>query len=273
MVAGKGTKFQTMRELLTQLFENAPLDPSEAARRSMRAVRRKRFYNMAAAAEQAPYGVLLDGKSVMTPARHALAVPQRALAAAIADEWNAQGEFIDPAAMPLTRLANTIIDGVAREPARVKDEIVKYLDSDLVFYRADSPEALVAQQARHWDPLLDFAREKFGARFVLAQGIVHAPQPRESVLAISAAIPADPNSAKDVWRLGALAAVTTLTGSALIALALFDGRLDAQAAWAAAQVDENFQIAAWGRDAEAAARQAARLAELEAAATVLRLAG
>ena len=253
-----------MRDILTELFENQPLDAREAARRSLRTDLRKRFYQRAGAGED--FSVLLDGKPVKTPGRGALKAPTLALAAAIAAEWEAQRETIDPAAMPLTRLANTIIDGIAPAPQQVAQEIAKYLESDLVCYRAERPAGLAASQARHWDPLLDFAREEFGARFTLTHGVVHVAQPSAAVEAARKAIPADP------WPLGALAAITTLTGSALIALALLRRRVDTPSAWAAAHVDEDWQMEQWGRDEEAAARRAARFAEMQAAVTVLALA-
>jgi chaperone required for assembly of F1-ATPase len=165
--------------------------------------------------------------------------------------------------MPLTRLANAIIDGVADMPEPVRDEIVKYLGSDLVFYRAEAPEGLIAKQTELWDPLLAFARDAMGARFVLAQGIVHQAQPPEAIAAAAVSIPHDP------WKLGAVAAVTTITGSALIALALATGHLSVDDAWRAAQVDEDWNMATWGRDNEAVARHAAKRMELEAAALVL----
>jgi chaperone required for assembly of F1-ATPase len=253
-----------MRDIFEEIYANQPLDPNEAAQRSMRPNLRKRFFRTAAVrAEEGNFAVVLDD----TPARRALAAPTRELAEQLADEWNAQREVIDPATMPLTRLANAIIDGVADNSAAVAGEIENYLGSDLVFYRAEAPDGLVARQVALWDPVLGFAREALGARFMLAQGIVHVAQPAEAVAAARAAIPADP------WRLGAVAAVTTLTGSALLALALAHGRLDADGVWAAAHVDEDWQMSQWGRDEIALERRAARLAELQAAATVLWLAG
>jgi chaperone required for assembly of F1-ATPase len=262
-------KGEAMRELFDELFRAEPVDPVEAARRSVRPQTRKRFYKQAGVTGNA---VTLDGKPVMTPKRRPLAAPNRALAQAMADEWNAQRDVIDPAAMPLTRLANAIIDGVADAPDAVRDEIEKYLGSDLVFYRADTPEALVAKQAAAWDPLLDFARDEFGARFVLAQGVMHVAQPREAVAAAARAIPADPGPG-GIWPLGAIAAITTLTGSALVALALLRGKLPAEDAWAAANVDEDWNMATWGEDAEVLARRATRRSELDAAALVLRHSG
>src|SRR5581483_11669201 len=185
---------------------------------------------------------------------------------AMADEWNAQQDVIDPAKMPLTRLANAIVDAVADQPQAVSDEIAKYLGSDLLFYRAEGPEGLVAAQDRHWDPVIAWARDELGARFVLVQGVMHVAQPEAAVGAAARAIPRDP------WRLGALSSITSLTGSALLALALAADRLDVAAAWDAAHVDEDWQMAQWGRDELALERRAFRYAEMQAAATALRLA-
>jgi chaperone required for assembly of F1-ATPase len=250
-----------MRDILDDIFKNQPLDPIEAARKSVRVNLRKRFYKDAGVTDNA---VTLDGKPVMTPKRRALKAPNAAIAQAMAREWDAQRDTIDPGAMPLTRLANAIVDGVADAPDAVRDEIVKYLGSDLVFYRADQPEGLIEQQARHWDPIIAFARDTYGARFVLAQGIVHQAQPPEAVAAAGVSIPRDP------WKLGAMAAMTTITGSALIALALAANALDADAAWQAAHVDEDWNAAKWGEDPEVKARRAARRAEFDAAVLVLR---
>jgi len=232
----------------------------------MRPKLRKRFYRGAHVGERAPFAILLDDRSVKTPSGNALALPSRALAEAVATEWDAQQEQVDPAAMPLTRLVNTIIDGVATAPAPVAAEIVKYLGSDLVCYRADTPDGLVQAQARHWDPVLRWAREALGARFVLAEGVVFVAQPEHAIAAARAVIPTEP------WRLGAVNVITTLTGSALIALALSEGQLAVDAAWDAAHVDEDWNMSLWGRDELALDRRAKRFAEMQAAATVLALA-
>jgi chaperone required for assembly of F1-ATPase len=252
---------QAMRDLLEDLFKAEPLDPVEAARRSVRRPIRKRFYETASVGED--LSVRLDRRPIRTPAWRPLQGPNPTLAQAIADEWDAQREVVDPAAMPLTRLANAIIDGVADAPGAVRAEIEKYLGSDLMFYRADGPEGLVARQSEHWDPLLTFARDEFDARFVLAQGVMHTEQPREAIAAASRAIPVDP------WQLGAVSAITTITGSALIALALAHGAIEPDQAWAAAHVDEDWQISKWGEDADALARRTARRAEFDAAVMVL----
>lgn len=253
-----------MRDLFTEIFENQPLDPTEAARKGARPNLRKRFYKRAHVDEGG--AVLLDGKSVRTPARRILAAPTQALAEHLAVEWNAQSDVINPARMPLTRLANAVIDAVSDAPQPVADEIARYLVSDLLFYRAEAPGGLVDKQSQGWDPVLNWAREAFGARFVMAQGVVHVTQPREAIGAVHAAIPMDP------WPLGAMSSITTLTGSALLAIALLRGAVDPDAAWAAAHVDEDWQMSQWGRDEIAFERRAYRRSEFDAAVTVLRLA-
>jgi len=256
-----------MRDIFTEIFENQPLDPREAARRGARPTLRKRFYQQAHVGEAAPGGfpLLLDGKPVMTPARRPLAAPTVALAEKIAAEWNAQQEVVDPARMPLTLLANAVIDAVADARQPVADEVVQYLGSDLLCYRAEAPDGLVESQTRHWDPVLAWARDTLGARFVLGQGVVHVAQPEETISALRATIPAEP------WPLGALSVITTLTGSGLLALALCAGAIEPEAAWTAAHVDEDWQMVQWGSDQDALERRAYRRAEFDAAATVLRL--
>jgi len=250
-----------MRDLFDEVFSNQPLDPGESVRRGMRSQRRRRFYEAASVGDGG--AILLDGKAVRTPARRPLAAPNGAVAQAIAEEWNAQREVIDPAAMPLTRLANAVIDAVADQPDAVAQAIADYLGSDLLFYRADAPVELIARQAQMWDPLLDFARDEWGARFVLAQGVVPVAQPPAALAAARNAIPREP------WRLGAVSVITTSTGSALIALAVAQGRLSGDDAWAAAHVDEDWNMAIWGRDEQALARRAARRADFDAAVKVL----
>jgi chaperone required for assembly of F1-ATPase len=255
-----------MRDILDDLFGNQPIDPTESARRGLRTQLRKRLYRQATVGEGAPHPIMLDGRAVKTPAGATLAAPSRLLGDAIAAEWDAQGERIDPATMPVTRLANTIIDGVVPNPEPVADEIAKYLGSDLVFYRASTPEGLVARQAQHWDPILAWAGDVHGARFVLSEGVTFVDQPPGSLAAALASIPSDP------WRLGATHVITTLTGSALIALAVAAKRLSVDEAWDAAHVDEDWNMDFWGRDELAMQRRAARFAEAQAAGTVLRLA-
>jgi chaperone required for assembly of F1-ATPase len=261
-----------MRDIFEELFRNEPLDPTEAARRTVRPRLRHRFYDEVDVVEGGKgFGVTLDGRPVKTPARRLLAAPSRALAEALADEWRGQREHIDPAAMPLTRLANSIIDGVADAPQPVAAEAEKYLASDLVFYRASTPAGLVARQAAAWDPLIGWARDALGARFVPAEGLVFVAQPEAALAAARAAIPREATNAREIWRLGALHSITTLTGSALIALAVLHGRLSVEDAWAAAHVDEDWNMEQWGRDELALERRAFRLAEMRAAGRVLEL--
>jgi chaperone required for assembly of F1-ATPase len=257
---------------MRDLFETSTgNDPIAAARRGARPALRRRFYDRAAVEDAgAEYRITLDGKPVRTPARRPLAAPTRALAHALAAEWQAQRDVIDSAQMPLTRLANAIIDGVTDSPVAVAADIEKYLASDLLFYRAHAPAEFRTRQAQHWDPILAWARDTLGAHFQLGEGIVHVTQPEAALRAAAAAIPADPIPA-DAWRLGALHAVTTLTGSALIALALSRGVLSADAAWQAAHVDEDWNMEQWGRDELALERRVSRFAEFAAAAMVLRI--
>lgn len=255
-----------MRDIFEDIFKGEPLDPVELARRSVRRTLRKRFYESASVVEESSvFAVTLDGKPVRTPARHSLAAPTRELAMAIAAEWNAQAELIDPANMPLTRLANSIIDGVADNPDEVRNDIVKYLGSDLLFYRADGPEGLTERQAAAWDPIVRWAADTLGARFIMVEGVVFAAQPEQAIAAAAKAIP------DNIWRLGAVHSIMTLTGSALLALALAHGAVSAENAWTAAHVDEDWQMEQWGRDTLAMERRDHRAAEMTAAATVLRL--
>jgi len=243
-----------------------PTGPVEAARRAVRPVLRHRFYKAVtiATGEGANgHAICLDGKPVRTPGRRALAAPTPELARALADEWAAQGDAIEPATMPLTRLANTIIDGVAAAQEEVAAEIRKYLACDLVFYRAENPPALRARQATHWDPILSWARQVLDADFKPGVGVVHVVQPAAALDAAGEKLPQDP------WRLGAAHAATTLTGSALLALALMHGAITPEAAWQAAHVDEDWNMEQWGRDEIALQRRGLRFAEFKAAALVL----
>lgn len=253
-----------MRDVFEEIFarqELAPVDPRELARRNMRALKRRFYETVTVNDEPSGFTVALDGRPIRTPARRVLAAPRRSLAQAIAAEWRAQVEFIDPAGMPMTRLANTIIDGVACAQDEVTDEIVKYLGCDLVCYRAAAPPGLVARQSLHWDPVVAWAKAMLGAEFATVRGVTHLRQPDEALARAGAAVPRDP------WRLGAVHAITTLTGSALIALARGDIGLDA--AWAAAHVDEDWNMEFWGHDDIALKRRAYRFAEMTAAACVL----
>ena len=187
----------------------------------------------------------------------------------VAEEWERQSETLDPADMPRTRLLNSAIDGVARTMAETRADILRYAGSDLLCYRADTPQELAERQALAFDPTLRWAAEALGAQFEVTSGIRHVEQPPEASAAIGRALEAFDQPA----ALAALSVMTTLTGSALLALGVARGFLTPQEAWAAAHVDEDFQNEQWGVDAEAGARREARWREFEAAATVLEAAG
>lgn len=240
-------------------------DPMAAARRPARAELPKRFYTEATAAPgEGGFVILLDGRPVRTPAKRLLAVAARPVAVALAAEWQAQGERIDPGAMPLTRIANAAIDRVAEEIAAVRADIVAFAGSDLVCYRADGPEDLIAAEERAWSPLVVWAREALGVRLILAEGVVPVRQHAEAPAAVDRAL--QPFGS---LGLAALHVVTTLTGSAVIALAVAMGRLSAEAGWIVAHVDEDWQASRWGIDEAAAQRRAARWTEMEAASLIL----
>ena len=240
-------------------------NPMRAAQRLARPELPKRFYQKATAApHEAGFAVLLDGRLAKTPARRPLVVAEPGLAEALAAEWDAQQSEINPAAMPLTRIVNAALDRVANESEAVRGEIVKYAGSDLVCYRAAGPATLTAAQDKAWAPVLAWARQRLGARFVLAEGVIHSAQSRDALAAVEDAL-----RRLDPLKLAAVSTVTTLTGSALIALALADGALAAEAAWAAAHVDEDWQMGQWGVDALAMERRAARFQEMCAAVLIL----
>jgi chaperone required for assembly of F1-ATPase len=254
-----------MRELFDEVAGKSPLDPEELVRRATRTPRRKRFYARAGAAEgKDGFAITLDDKPIRTPSGRQVAVPNKEIADAIVAEWEAQQEFIEPLTMPLTRFANSVVDAVVDRVEAVTDDLAKYFQSDLLFYRAGHPEALVAREAALWDPVVFWAADTLGAHFILAEGIVHVRQPDQAVAAARAALPTGP------WPIAALHVVTTLTGSALLALALLRGVLDEDQVWSAAHVDENWNSEQWGVDGEVAARRAARLIEFKAAARVLK---
>jgi chaperone required for assembly of F1-ATPase len=252
-----------MRELFDEVAGQSQLDPEEAVRRGTRTPQRKRFYKSAGFAEaEGGFAVTLDGKPIRTPSGRHVVAPTREIADAIAAEWEAQVETIDPLTMPLTRFANSVAE-VGDRTGAVADDAAKFLGTDLLFYRAGHPEALVAREAAHWDPILSWAANDLGAHFILSQGIVHVAQPEQAIKAARDVFPADP------WSVAALHVVTTLTGSALLALALLHGVRDSEQVWAAANVDEDWNIEKWGLDEEVAARRAARLVDFRAATTIL----
>lgn len=246
----------------------APRDPIRAAQANMRQRAVRRFYKTAAVTEEGGRFVLsLDGRLARTPGRNPLAAASRALMLEVAGEWGRQRETLDPAGMPLTRLMNSAIDGVARAMEETRADILRYAGADLLCYRAETPDILVARQAHAFDPVLRWASERFGARFHVTAAIVHVAQPPEALAGVGAALEAY----RDPVALAAISVMTTLTGSALLALAVAHGFVEPEAAWRAAHIDEDFEIELWGVDAEAMARREARSREFEAAATVAAL--
>ena len=226
----------------------------------------KRFYKSTAVeAREQGFAVLLDGRGIRTPAKRALVVPVQALAEAVAAEWDAQGTHVDPATMPLTRLVNVAIDAVEDRKAEVADDIVAFAGSDLICYRAEQPAALVRRQAEAWDPVLAWAKRDLGADLRLRAGLMPIEQPPVALEAVRGAL-----AGTDALSLAALHVLTTIGGSAIVAIAHWHERLTVEEAWTAVTVDETWQREQWGRDAEAEAHAALRRAEFEAASRCLR---
>lgn len=225
----------------------------------------KRFYKSAEVGErESGFAVLLDGRPIRTPGKRELVVPARDLAAAIAAEWEAQDQLIDPGTMPLTRLVNSALDAVGERRREVADDVAAFAGSDLLCYRAEAPDGLVRRQAEAWNPVLAWARRELGAEFVLRAGLMPIAQPPEALEAVRRTL-----SDADPLALAALHVLTTLSGSALLAIAHWKGELSADEAWRAATVDETWQREQWGRDAEAEAHAALRRAEFDAASRCL----
>ena len=254
------------RPSLDGLSGEGSKDPMRAAQANMRPQPVRRFYEGVDVREaDGRHALMLDGRGARTPGRNPLSASSRALMLEVAAEWDRQRKAIDPADMPLTRLINSALDGVALTMAETRADILGYAGSDLLCYRAEEPETLAERQRLAFDPVLAWAAGSLGARFHLTAGMIHVAQPPAALAAIAAAL----DAYHDPVALAALSAMTTLTGSALLALAVARGFLSAEAAWRAAHVDEDFQAERWGADAEATARRAARWREFEAAAMAI----
>ncbi|MBN9670932.1 ATP12 family chaperone protein [Roseibium aggregatum] len=255
-----------MRDFLEASNEELSKDPEQRARELSKRELPKRFYkDVTYVAGKDGFAIHLDGRTVKTPAKATLLLPTETLAAAVAAEWDAQETEIDPVRMPLTRIANSAQDAVRDRFREVVEDIVRYAGNDALCYRADDPESLVQTQASLWDPVVEWAGRLLDGRFVLIEGIIHKPQP-ETVLRAFGERLAD----ETPLRLAALHTITGLTGSALLALAVRESYLDADAAWKAAHVEEDFNIERWGEDAEAAQLRARKKTEFEAAVLVLK---
>lgn len=254
-----------MRDFLETLHEEAAKDPEQRARDLSKRELPKRFYKEATYAEtDRGYVIHLDGRPVKTPGKASLSLPNEKLAASVSAEWAAQEKEINPATMPLTRITNSALDAVSVRAGEVLDDIVRFAGNDALCYRADDPQSLVDTQRMLWDPVVDWAGDLLGGRFVLIEGVIHAAQPDALLASYKERL-----AGETALRLAALHTVTSLTGSALLALGLREGRIDAEAAWTAAHVEEDHNIERWGEDAEAAQIRAYKRTEFDAAVLIL----
>ncbi len=252
-----------MRDLFVNSDTGEARSPEAAAQEAMRPKLIKRFYKNATThqLEEGLFAIQLDAKNLKTPARRTLTLPSEPAARIVADEWQAQEKEINPATMPATRLANTGCDGVVDNPKAVIEEIVRFASSDLLCYRVDSPSDLVALQNRHWNPILEWSCKEMSACFKTTSALMQIAQSSDSIAKIATALGRFENPV----TIAALHTFTSLTGSVIIALALANGKIDAEQAWEIAHVDENWNISKWGEDFEAERRRAGRWLEMQAA--------
>jgi len=242
---------------------------AQSVRNAQRRELPRRFFKEATVAPaQGGFAVLLDGRPIRTPGKALVAVPAEALAARLAAEWAAQGERIDPATMPLTRLVNTTVEAGTDATPGLRDEIVKFAGADLVLYRVDGPADLVARQEAFWDEALAVFSARFDVVFAATVGVVYKAQPPETLERMEAIV-----STLGHFSLMALTSATAITGSAVLALGAAHRLFDRDFAWVAAHVDEDFNVARWGEDAEAAARRNARRVDFDSAMTVVEMVG
>ena len=225
----------------------------------------KRFYKSVAVTDQ--LGIALDGRNVKTPLKAALVLPTLPLAEAVAAEWDAQVDVINPHAMPLTKLANTAIDRATTEKSKITAEILEFAGSDMVCYRVERPAGLVLRETTHWDPIIAWAKADLNVDFVTVSTVIHRRQSSSALRDVEAHI-----KSLDPFSFVAVHNLTTLTGSALLAAMTAAGKIPADAAWLATNVDEDWQIETWGEDAEAAARRAGRFNEFSACVRFVNLA-
>lgn len=259
-----------MRDILEDAegaAERGDIGPGKANRGQDKPKFPKRFYKEVSVSElEDGFSVLLDDKRIKTPGRSDLVLPTRDAARLVADEWANIESEINPLLMPITRLTNTAVDGVANEMQAVMEDIVRYASSDLLIYSAEAPEGLVESQRKHWDPILDWAAEELKAFFELSESIMPVTQPKAAISAFGNRL----EDHADPIKLACIHTFTSLSGSALIALALAEDHLDADTAWEAAHVDENWNISLWGEDYEAAERRKQRWTDFKAAHTLLK---
>lgn len=207
----------------------------------------KRFWKgVVVDSEDAGFVIRLDDRPVKTPAKRPLVVPTEAIATQIAAEWDAQFELVDPATMPWTRSANVAIDKVSVQAAEVKEHLAGYADTDLLLYRAEGPEGLVARQQQAWGPLLDWIADQFGVRLKLATGVIPVPQDETALSRLTRAM-----DAMSDFQLTGFHDMVTLTGSFSLALASAEGQFLVDQLWDLSRIDEDWQVEQWGEDEEA----------------------
>ena len=226
----------------------------------------KRFYKEVAAGPfEGGFVVTLDGRPVRTPGKKlTVLVPAAPIATAMAAEWAAQGEFIDPATMPMVRLINSAVESGEEMIPAFRDEIIKFVGGDLLLYRAEGPQELVSEQELQWDKALVTVARHFGVSFAPTMGIIHQPQPQSTLDRLAEALVGE-----NLFVLTALVSATGLTGSGVLAIGLWHKLFTPDQVWAAAHVDEDYQISQWGEDEEAAERRAKRRVEFDTAVAVL----
>ncbi|OPB35331.1 ATP12 family chaperone protein [Bartonella taylorii] len=256
-----------MREILNQF--DMPLNKNNLVKKmqnfSCQSLPKRFYKEVKTLCEEEGFSILLDGCPVKTPARRHFLVPTAAFATLVAQEFESQKQVIDPSKMPITRLVNTVIDGIADDMQVVFEDLLRFVACDMIFYRAQTPQELVERQREQWDPLLDWAEEKLGARFQVTEGLMHVEQSRESIQAVSNYL----RQVESPYTLAALHTMTTLTGSALISLAVAAGNFDADHAFDIAHLDEDWLMEQWGVDEEAMTRRAHKKAEFNAAAIII----
>lgn len=226
----------------------------------------KRFYkHVAAGPVDGGFVVTLDGRPVRTPGKKLpVIVPAAAIATAMAAEWDAQGEFIDPAGMPMVRLINSAVESGEEMIPAFREEVIKFAAGDLMLYRAESPQELVSEQELAWDNALTAIARHFGVSFQPTMGVIHQAQPRTTLDRLAESLVGE-----NLFTLTSLVSITGLTGSGLLAIGLWNKLFTPDQVWQAAHVDEDYQIAQWGQDEEAAERRATRRVEFDTAVAVL----
>jgi chaperone required for assembly of F1-ATPase len=256
-----------MRDILFPEFALSDENPMRRAQKAMLRPLPKRFYSaVGLVAVPEGFALTLDGRMAKTPGRNLLALRTEAAARLIAAEWDAQADVIDPSRMPLTRLANTGIDSVTTRMDEVAADAARYAGSDLICYRAEGPEGLVARQSAAWDSVLAWSEAQLGVRFKVGAGVMHFEQPTGAVDAARGLL----GAVADPVALSCVHVMTTISGSVLIALMAAEGALDGEAAFAAASIDEAWSAETWGEDEEAAIRLAGRKTEFLAALALYR---